>query len=46
MKLSIATCYVPVDADIRSNVRFVLRQMHAAKGGAGSVGVVHLTRID
>src|SRR5512139_576396 len=30
MKLSVATCYVPVDADIRRNRRYVLQRMRTA----------------
>ena len=30
MKLAVATCQFPVDADIRRNGRYVLRQMRAA----------------
>jgi predicted amidohydrolase len=37
MKLSVATCYFPVDADIRRNRRYVLRQMRAAREGGADV---------
>jgi len=32
MKLSVATCHLPVSADIRRNARYVLRQMRVASG--------------
>ncbi len=31
MRLTVATCQFPVDADIRRNLRYVLRQMAIAK---------------
>lgn len=31
MKISVATCYFPVDADIRRNREYVLRQMHTSR---------------
>lgn len=31
MKISVATCYFPVDADIRSNRQYVLNQMRVAR---------------
>ena len=31
MKLSVATCQFPVSADIRQNLAYVVRQVHAAK---------------
>jgi hypothetical protein len=31
LKVTVATCQFPVDADIRSNKQYVLRQMRAAK---------------
>lgn len=31
MKISVGTCYFPVDADIRENLQHVLRQVRAAK---------------
>jgi predicted amidohydrolase len=37
MKLTVATCYFPVDADNRRNRRYVLRQMHAAREGGADV---------
>jgi predicted amidohydrolase len=37
MKLSVATCYFPVDADIRRNRRYVLRQMRRARDGGADV---------
>ncbi len=37
MKLSVATCYFPVDADIRRNRRYVLRQMVRAREGGADV---------
>ena len=30
MRLSVATCYVPVDADIRGNCQYILQQMRTA----------------
>ena len=37
MKLSVATCYVPVDADIRRNRRYVLQQMRTAHAHGADV---------
>ena len=37
MKLAVATCYFPVDADIRRNHRYVLRQMRTAREGGADV---------
>ncbi len=39
MRLSVATCHFPVDADVRRNVRYVLRQMRVAS--ALGADVVH-----
>jgi predicted amidohydrolase len=37
VKLTVATCQFPVDSDIRSNCRYVLRQMRAAKDRGAQV---------
>lgn len=37
MKISIATCYFPVDADVRRNSRYVMRQMRRAKDQGADV---------
>jgi predicted amidohydrolase len=37
MKLSVATCYFPVDADIRRNRRYVMRQMRIARQGGADI---------
>ena len=37
MTIQVATCQFPVDADIRRNARYVLRQMRAAKGRGAHV---------
>ncbi|MCK4850034.1 MAG: carbon-nitrogen hydrolase family protein [Phycisphaerae bacterium] len=37
MKLTLATCQFPVDADIYKNLDFILRQMKTAKRGGGHV---------
>ena len=37
MKLSVATCYFPVDADCRRNRRYTMRQMRIAREGGADV---------
>ena len=37
MKLIVATCQFPVDADIRNNTGYVLRQMRHAKARGADV---------
>jgi predicted amidohydrolase len=37
MKLSVATCYFPVDADVRRNTQHVLHQMRTARAGGADV---------
>lgn len=37
MKLTVATCQFPVSADIRKNLAYVARQIHAAKDGGADV---------
>jgi deaminated glutathione amidase len=37
MKITVATCHFPVDADIRSNREYVLRQMRTSRGRGADV---------